>query len=256
MVDVNCAAISESLIESDLFGHEKGAVAGSSTKKRGKFELANTGTIFFDEIGDMGLSTQAQILRVLDEKKFQRVGKGRTLTTDVRVIAATNKDLEVEIENGNFREDLYYRLNVVPIEVPPLRERAKDIPLLVDIFLGEAAANNREKRKTISDAAMKILTGYNWPGNVRELKNLIERLAIMVHEDKITEKDLPANVSDPKRTGGKIFSIEGMDEARIAFEIEYVRKKLTQYHNDIEKTAQALSVTPTYIHSILDLESS
>ena len=255
MVDVNCAAISESLIESELFGHEKGAVAGSSTKKRGKFELANTGTIFFDEIGDMGLSTQAQILRVLDEKKFQRVGKGRTLTTDVRVIAATNKDLEVEIENGNFREDLYYRLNVVPIEVPPLRERAEDIPLLVDISLGEAAAHNREKRKTITDDAMDVLIEYNWPGNVRELKNLIERLAIMVREDTITVKDLPANVSDPKRTGGEIFSIEGMDDARIAFEIEYVRKKLAHYHNDVEKTAEAISVTPAYIHSILEMES-
>ena len=205
MIDVNCAAIPETLIESELFGHEKGAVAGSSTKKRGKFELANTGTIFLDEIGDMSLVTQAKILRVLDEKKFQRVGGGRVLTTDVRVIAATNKDLEAEIENGSFREDLYYRLNVVPIEVPPLRDRAKDIPALTDIFLAEAAAANREKRKTIAANALDILTKYTWPGNVRELKNLIERLAIMVQKDTITIKDLPANLSDPKTAASETF---------------------------------------------------
>ena len=217
MIDVNCAAIPETLIESELFGHEKGAIAGSSTKKRGKFEIANTGTMFLDEIGDMSLVTQAKILRVLDEKKFQRVGGGRELTTDVRVIAATNKDLEVEIENGTFREDLYYRLNVVPIEVPPLRDRAKDIPALTDIFLAEAAASNREKRKTIAANALDILSKYTWPGNVRELKNLIERLAIMVQKDTITIKDLPANLSDPKTAGGEIFSIEGMEQARLAF---------------------------------------
>ncbi len=254
MIDVNCAAISESLIESELFGHEKGAVSGSSTKKRGKFELANTGTIFFDEIGDMSLSTQAKILRVLDEKKFQRMGKGRTLTTDVRVIAATNKDLEVEIENGNFREDLYYRLNVVPIEVPPLRERTEDIPILSDIFLVEAATKNREKRKSITDDAMEILGEYNWPGNVRELKNLIERLAIMVQQDIITVKDLPVNVSDPKKVEGEIFSIEGIDEARSAFEMTYVRKKLAHYNNDLEKTAKAIRVTHEFIQSLIKAE--
>ena len=251
MIDINCAAIPETLIESELFGHEKGAIAGSSTKKRGKFELANTGTMFLDQIGDMSLVTQAKILRVLDEKKFQRVGGGRELTTDVRVIAATNKDLEVEIENGTFREDLYYRLNVVPIEVPPLRDRAKDIPALTEIFLAEAAASNREKRKTIAANALDILSKYTWPGNVRELKNLIERLAIMVQKDTITIKDLPANLSDPKTAGGEIFSIEGMEQARLAFEAEYVRKKLAAHDNDVSKTAKAIGVKPKYIRSLM-----
>jgi two-component system nitrogen regulation response regulator NtrX len=251
MIDVNCAAIPESLIESELFGHEKGAFAGSSTKKRGKFELANTGTIFLDEIGDMNLATQAKILRVLDEKKFQRVGGGRILTSDVRVIAATNKDLEAEIKNGSFREDLYYRLNVVPIEVPPLRERAEDIPSLAEIFLLEAAASNREKRKSISSGAMDILKLYAWPGNVRELKNLVERLAIMVQNDTITTKDLPANLSDSKTAAGELFRIDGLDQARLAFEAEYVRKKLAAHDNDVGKTADAIGVTSEYIRSLV-----
>lgn len=251
MIDVNCAAIPETLIESELFGHEKGAISGASTKKRGKFELANTGTIFLDEIGDMSLVTQAKILRVLDEKKFQRVGGGRVLNTDVRVIAATNKDLESEIENGRFREDLYYRLNVVPIEVPPLRTRADDIPALVDIFLAEAATSNREKCKTIDTAAMDILTTYVWPGNVRELKNLIERLAIMVQKKTITIKDLPANLSDPKTTAGELFSINDLEQARTAFETEYIQKKLAAYENNVAKTAKAIGVKPKYIKSLL-----
>ena len=251
MVNVNCAAIPESLIESELFGHEKGAVPGSSARKRGKFELANTGTIFLDEIGDMDLSTQAKILRVLDEKKFQRVGEGRELTTDVRVIAATNKHLEAEIENGRFREDLYYRLNVVPIEVPPLRDRTDDIPTLVETFLAEAATSNREKQKTIDDDAMDILKKHVWPGNVRELKNLIERLAIMVQGDTIKLEDLPANLLDTKNTGGELFSIETFEQARSAFESEYVRKKLTVHDNDVEKTADAIGVGSDYIRSLL-----
>jgi len=251
LIDVNCAAIPETLIENELFGHEKGAVAGSNVKMRGKFELANAGTIFLDEIGDMSLATQAKILRVLDEKKFQRVGGGRVLTTDVRVIAATNKDLEVEIQNGRFREDLYYRLNVVPIEVPPLRERAEDIPTLVDIFLGEAAANNREKCKTVDPDAMEILKAYLWPGNVRELKNLIERLAIMVSDEMIGVADLPANLLDPKTAGSNLFSIVNLDQARMAFESEYIRKQLAAHENDIDKTAQAIGVEPDYIAAVL-----
>ena len=251
MIDVNCAAIPETLIESELFGHEKGALSGSNTKKRGKFELANTGTIFFDEIGDMSLVTQAKILRVLDEKKFERVGGGRLLTTDVRVIAATNKNLEEEIENGRFREDLYYRLNVVPIEVPPLRERSEDIATLVDIFLAEAATSNREKRKSIAADALAVLTKHTWPGNVRELKNLIERLAIMVGGDTIDVTDLPANLSDTKAAAGELFSICTLNQARTAFESEYIRKQLDANENDIPKTAAAIGVDPQYIESLL-----
>jgi len=251
MIDVNCAAIPETLIESELFGHEKGALAGSNTKKRGKFELASTGTIFFDEIGDMSLVTQAKILRVLDEKKFERVGGGRLLTTDVRVIAATNKNLEEEIENGRFREDLYYRLNVVPIEVPPLRERSDDIATLVDIFLTEAATSNREKRKSIHADALAVLTRYTWPGNVRELKNLIERLAIMVGGDTIDVTDLPANLSDMKAAAGELFSIGSLSQARTAFESEYIRKQLDANENDIPRTAKAIGVDPQYIESLI-----
>jgi two-component system nitrogen regulation response regulator NtrX len=251
MIDVNCAAIPETLIENELFGHEKGAVAGSNIKMRGKFELANSGTIFLDEIGDMSLATQAKILRVLDEKKFQRVGGGRVLTTDVRVIAATNKDLEAEIEDGRFREDLYYRLNVVPIKVPPLRERAEDIPTLVDIFLGEAAANNREKSKALDPDAMEILKSYPWPGNVRELKNLIERLTIMVNDEIIGVHDLPANLLGPKSAGSNLFSVANLDQARMAFESEYIRKQLATHENDIEKTAQAIGVEQDYIAAVL-----
>lgn len=251
MIDVNCAAIPETLIESELFGHEKGAISGSSTKKRGKFELANNGTIFLDEIGDMSLVTQAKILRVLDEKKFQRVGGGRILTTDVRIIAASNKDLEAEIETGRFREDLYYRLNVVPIDVPPLRQRSDDIPALVEIFLAEAAASNREKRKVIDTNAMDILMQYAWPGNVRELKNLLERLAIMVQKETITIRDLPANLMDPKNAVSELFSINGLDQARVAFEHEYIRKKFAEHNNDVEKTATAIGVKPNFIRSLL-----
>ena len=191
MIDVNCAAIPEESIESELFGHEKGAFTGATSKKRGKFELASNGIIFFDEIGDMSLKTQAKILRVLQEQKIQRVGSGRILTIDVRVIAASNKNLEKEIENGRFREDLYYRLNVIPMEVPPLRNRSDDIPELVNIFLDICARQSRTKKKSISNRAIEILAGYSWPGNVRELKNLVERLVIMTDGDLIDVSDIP-----------------------------------------------------------------
>ena len=251
MIDVNCAAIPETLIEDELFGHEKGAMAGTSTKKIGKFELANTGTLFLDEIGDMSLTTQAKILRVLDEKKFQRVGGGRLLTTDVRVIAATNKDLEAEIERGNFREDLYYRLNVVPIQVPPLRERADDIAILVEIFLAEAAASNRDKRKTIDEDAMHTLVNYSWPGNVRELKNLIERLAIMVPGEIITVADLPATLCGATPSDADFFAIESLAQARTRFEFEYVQRRLSAMDNDVDKTAAAVGVSADYIRALL-----
>lgn len=191
LVDVSCAAIPEELIESELFGHEKGAFSEATIKNRGKFELADKGTIFFDEIGDMSLKTQAKILRVLQEQEFQRVGGNRTLSVDVRVIATTNKDLEKEIKNGNFREDLYFRLNVIPIKVPSLRERIEDIAMLVETFLDECAKQTRSKGKTITEKALERLSNYSWPGNVRELKNLVERLAIMVKGDIIDAVDIP-----------------------------------------------------------------
>lgn len=191
LVTVSCAAIPDQLIESELFGHEKGALSEKTAKNRGRFELAHKGTLFFDEISDMSLSSQATILRALEEQEFQRLGGSRTLQVDVRVVAATNRDLEKEIENGRFREDLFFRLNVIPITVPPLRERKDDIPLLIANFLEECAEHNRSKQKTMTPEVLDLLVDYPWPGNVRELKNLAERLAIMVERDVIDIADIP-----------------------------------------------------------------
>ena len=185
LIDISCAAIPEEFIDSELFGHEKGAFSGATTKKRGKLEMASGGTIFFDEIGDMSLKTQAKIIRVLQEQKLQRLGGSRIIEIDLRVIAATNKNLEKEIKNKNFRDDLYYRLNVIPIKVPPLRERKEDIPVLAKYFLDVSTRQNRYGKKNITENGLKELTKYSWPGNVRELKNLIERLVIMIDGDVI-----------------------------------------------------------------------
>jgi len=238
LIDVNCAAIPEELIESELFGHEKGAFTGATTKKRGKFELANNGTIFFDEIGDMSLKTQSKILRVLQEQKFQRVGGGRILNVNVRVIAATNKEIEKEIKNGKFREDLYYRLNVIPIELPPLKDRLDDIPVLTEKFLENCARINHCAKKEITGKALSLLSAYSWPGNVRELKNLVERLAIMVENNVIDVSDIPAPYNpdftkelEPVET--KLFSINNLAEAKFAFEKEYLKRKNERHKESI-----------------------
>ncbi len=188
---INCAAIPEKTLDSELFGHEKGAFKEARSKNKGKFELASGGTLFLDEIGDMNIKTQAKILRALESKTFQRIGGGRTLHMDVRLIASSNKDLEKEIKAGNFRQDLYFRLNVIPIHVPPLRDRKEDIPQLVDTFLDKLSKQSSQKKKTISDDALQLIADYDWPGNVRELKNLMERLTIMVEQDIIDVEDLP-----------------------------------------------------------------
>ena len=202
-VEVNCAAIPQELIESELFGHEKGSFTGAIGMKRGKFELADKGTIFLDEIADMSLATQAKVLRVLEGQEFQRVGGTRTIKVDVRVIAASNKNLEDEIKKGAFREDLYYRLNVIPLDVPPLRERTDDIPRLVRHFLQEFSNEYGQKPKTIDEDALALFTRYAWPGNVRELRNIIERLIIMVPGPVLTA-DVPPPVRDAAaRKGGR-----------------------------------------------------
>ena len=252
LIDVSCAAIPEEFIESELFGHEKGAFTEATTKKRGKFELANNGTIFFDEIGDMSLMTQAKILRVLQEQKFQRVGGGRTLSVDVRVIAASNKDLEKEIEKGRFREDLYYRLNVIPIKAPSLRDRHEDIPLLVTTFLEECAVQNRSKRKEITQKALDLLCNYAWPGNVRELKNLVERLAIMAGKDVIDIADIPAPYNPGAGEGmesveSELFLIDNFKDAVKVFEKAFVKRKLSQHNNNITETAEAMGVKRGYL---------
>ncbi len=254
-VDVNCAAIPEELIESDLFGHEKGAIQGASTKKRGTFEIANEGTIFLDEISDMSLKTQAKILRVLQEQKFQRVGGGRVLSVDVRVIAATNKNLRNEIEKGHFREDLYHRLNVVPIEVPSLRERAEDIPLLVDLFLNDCARQNGETRKVMTVEALDLLRQYAWPGNVRELKNLVEHLVILAPGVTITPDDIPRSYHSKSIgasiSGEKYLAIDNFKEAKKAFERSYIQGKLGDNNGNVTRTAMQIGVGRSYLHKKL-----
>jgi two-component system nitrogen regulation response regulator NtrX len=256
LIDVSCAAIPEELIESELFGHEKGTLPGATAKKIGKFEMANQGTIFLDEIGDMSLKTQAKILRVLQEQKIQRVGGSRTISVDVRVIAASNKNLEAEIESGSFREDLFYRLNVLPIEVPPLRQRVTDIPVLVETFLKDFSVQNRSKRKKITVEALDILVKYPWPGNVRELKNLVERLAIMVEEEAIDGQDIPAAYNQdaglmPDYAEPKFLELGNLKEAKLAFEKEYINRKLFQYRNNVTKTAEAIGVGRSFLHKKL-----
>ena len=196
-VELNCAAIPEDLIESELFGHRKGSFAGASEDKTGKFEKAHGGTLFLDEVADMSLRTQAKVLRVLDEQRFEPIGSSETVQTDVRVIASTNKILEDEIERGNFREDLFYRLNVIPFSVPPLRERIEDIPLLAGHFLYEFATSYGRKHKELTPEAIDVLQSYSWPGNVRELKNLMERIVIMNPQVRVDERHIPLPV--PRR---------------------------------------------------------
>ncbi len=260
MITVNCAMIPDELIESELFGREKGAIPDAKTKTRGKFELANEGTIFLDEIGDMSLKTQGKMLRALETKEFQRVGGSRTLTVDVRVIAATNKNLEAEIEKGGFREDLYYRLNVVPIEVPPLRLRADDIPLLVETFLNDFAKQSGDERKTITKEAADALCRYSWPGNVRELKNLIERMTIMAPNPEIDVDDIPEPFTpgcgerDPS-TASPLFQLNDLKEAKRAFEKEFIRQKLAEYGSDVLKTAEEIGADPAYLDEILGGEN-
>jgi two-component system nitrogen regulation response regulator NtrX len=235
LVEVNCAAIPDELIESELFGYEKGAFAGAKKKKRGKFELADGGTIFFDEIGDMSLKTQAKTLRILDEQKFERLGGTRTLEVDVRVIAASNKNLEDEIAKGDFREDLYFRLNVVPVKVPPLRDRIADIPFLIQEFLKTFAQNENLQAKEIGPEAVKLLQAYEWPGNVRELKNLIERLMITIPDKTIDVKDIPEPYARRKTPGkyASFFRCASLEEARKEFEKAYLAQRLTEHHGKI-----------------------
>jgi two-component system nitrogen regulation response regulator NtrX len=239
-VEVNCAAIPEELIESELFGHEKGAFTGAIAQKRGKFELANEGTIFLDEIADMSLRTQAKILRILQEHKFERVGATETIDVDVRVIAASNKSLEKEMQEGNFREDLYYRLNVIPFHVPPLRERREDLPILAKAFVEEFCAESGTKRKQITSPAMNRLQAYGWPGNVRELRNLMERLVLMTPGPKIRAEDLPQDLEEREQRE----ETEGvtLGEARKDFEREFLIARLQENDWNISRTAEGIGM--------------
>jgi len=218
-------------------------------RKKGKFDLANGGTIFLDEIGDMSPKTQAKILRLIQEQRFERVGGIKTVQVDVRVVAATNKNLEEEIKKGNFRADLYYRLNVVPIEIPPLRERKEDIPLLVEEFLQEMAKESSLGLKKITPEAIEVLKQYDWPGNVRELKNIIERLVIMTPGEVITVKDIPESIAQGKEhIGMDFFKADNFREAKAIFEKEFLRKKLEKYKGNVSLTAQAIGLERSHLH--------
>ncbi|MBW2631495.1 MAG: sigma-54-dependent Fis family transcriptional regulator [Deltaproteobacteria bacterium] len=249
-IEVNCAAIPEELIESELFGHEKGAFTGATEKKRGKFDLANKGTIFLDEVADMSLKAQAKILRILQEKKFERVGGTRIIDTDVRVLAATNKDLEYEMEKGRFRQDLYYRLNVIPLEIPPLRDRIKDVPLLADHFIREFSLKESKKEKHIAADALEVLVDHTWPGNVRELKNIIERLVITSPSDIITADDIPPLSKDNHKSRDSGFSedVYSFKGAREMFEKDYLVKKLVENNWNVKKTAESIGLERSNLH--------
>jgi two-component system, NtrC family, nitrogen regulation response regulator NtrX len=244
-VEVNCAAIPEELIESELFGHVRGAFTGAVADRRGKFEVADGGTIFLDEIGDMSLKTQAKVLRVLQEQTMEAVGGTARIKVDARVLAATNKDLQAEIRGGRFREDLYFRLNVIPIFVPPLRDRQEDIPLLADHFMADFAREYGRRLKTFESAARAALQHYPWPGNVRELRNVIERLMIMVPGEVISPADLSfldpgalTRAAVPDGGGQR----QTLHEARDQFERDLILRTLAEQQGNMSRTAEVLSV--------------
>src|SRR5512145_304959 len=254
IVEVNCAAIPEELIESELFGHEKGAFTGATEKKRGKFDLAHEGTIFLDEVADMSLKAQAKILRILQEKKFERVGGNKVIDMDVRVLAATNKDLEREMEAGRFRQDLYYRLHVIPLRVPPLRDRKEDIPFLAERFLLDFAAKEGQQPKILSGGALECLKAHDWPGNVRELKNIIERLIILTPSNEIRADDIPElNVkTETSLLAPESSSVsDSLRDARLDFERQFIIKKLEEYDGNISKTAEAIGLERSNLHKKL-----
>jgi two-component system, NtrC family, nitrogen regulation response regulator NtrX len=249
-VEVNCAAVPEELIESELFGHERGAFTGAVARRRGKFELADGGTLFLDEIGDMSLKTQAKVLRVLEEQAFERVGGKETIRVDVRVITASNQNLQEQIVAGKFREDLFYRLNVIPIEVPALRKRKGDLPALVEHFIALVSAENGRRPKTIAPEALAYFLTYDWPGNVRELRNMVERLVIMAPGDVIGPDDLPP----PLRTreeGGTIESAQRdrkLKDARETFERAYILSELREHEWNMTRTAEKLGIERSHLY--------
>ena len=253
-VEINCAAIPETLIESELFGYEKGAFTGAQSFKKGKLELAHKGTLFLDEIGDLSLDAQAKLLRVLQEKRFERLGGNKPIEIDVRIISATNKDLLKEIKRGNFREDLFFRINVFPISIPPLRERKEDIPILVEEFLEEFSYKIGCEKKIIKRDALEALIEYDWPGNVRELKNFIERLVIISSSSEISYKDLPSdfkNLTKKKESFQENtdpwFKEKNYRLAKLLFEKEFLKRKLFEYGGNVSKTAREIGLERAYL---------
>ncbi|HKJ78196.1 MAG TPA: sigma-54 dependent transcriptional regulator, partial [Prolixibacteraceae bacterium] len=241
LIKVNCSALPESLIETELFGHEKGAFTGADMQRKGRFELAENGTIFLDEIGDIPLSTQVKILRIIQQRQFERVGGTQTINADVRIITATNRSLEEKIKSGEFREDLYYRINVFPIFVPSLRERRNDIPLLVDHFIEKFNKENKSRIKRITTSALNMLMVYSWPGNIRELENCIERACILSADNVIHSYNLPpslqtADSSNTSAKGGMMYTVEQVEK-------QLIREALTTTKGNIIKAAGNLKIT-------------
>jgi two-component system, NtrC family, nitrogen regulation response regulator NtrX len=252
-VQVNCAAIPEELIESELFGHEKGSFTGATEKKEGKFEQADAGTIFLDEVADMSLKTQSKVLRVLEEGEVQKVGSNKLNRVDVRVIAATNKDLPKEIREGKFREDLYFRLNVVPLLSPPLREKKEDIPQLMEYFCRTFADENNAKAKKFSDGALQVILKYPWKGNVRELKNVVERLIIMTEGDIIEKRDLPAEIRGETRVElPEARGFKTLKDFRDLAEKEFILAKLEENKWNISQTAREIDTPRSNLYKKLE----
>ncbi len=240
-VEVNCAAIPEELIESEMFGHSKGSFTSAHQDKIGKFQKADGGTLFLDEVGDMSLRTQAKVLRALEEQRFEPVGAAASVQVDVRVVAATNKNLDDEIQRGNFREDLFYRLNVIPFFVPPLRERREDIPLLAEHFLREFTTAYGRKPKELTAEAYRLLAEYHWPGNVRELKNLIERIVILNPQVRVDARHIPLNTLR-RQSDRPVERFGSLQEVREAAEREYILKKLEETSGNVTRTAELLGL--------------
>ena len=247
-VEVNCAAIPDELIESELFGHVKGAFTGASSNKIGKLEKADGGTLFLDEVGDMSLKTQSKVLRALEAQRFEPVGADSTVDVDVRIIAATNKNLNEEIQKGNFREDLFYRLNVIPFYVPSLRERIDDIPVLTEFFIGEFSKLYGRPPKELTPESMQLLVAHSWPGNVRELKNLAERLVIMTTAKIIEVCHLPADLLKANGLVKDPVAAKSLSEARMAFDREFILKKLEENQGNISRTAGVLGIERSHLH--------
>ncbi|MBI4429495.1 MAG: sigma-54-dependent Fis family transcriptional regulator [Ignavibacteriales bacterium] len=249
-VEVNCAAIPSELIESELFGHEKGSFTGATTQRIGKFEQADGGTLFLDEIGDMSLQAQAKVLRALEEGKIERVGGNKLIDVDVRVIAATNKNLEEEIRRGNFRNDLYHRLNVIPLHIPPLRERREDIPILVKSFVEEVCSRNGLARKTITDDGIQDLRKRDWPGNVRELRNAVERLVILSPGMTIDVSLFEAPAGFGKNASDDILNVGGtFQEFKERAEAAFIKRQLELHRWNISKTAEALDIQRSHLYT-------
>ena len=245
-IEVNSAAIPEELIESELFGHVKGAFTGATTAKKGKFELADGATIFLDEVGDMSPKVQAKVLRVLEEQRFEPVGSGNSITVDVRVIAATNKRLDVEIELGNFRADLFYRLNVIPFELPPLRERLEDVPLLIDYFNRHFSSAYGKKPKQFLPEALEEMQSYSWPGNVRELRNTVERVVIMHPGTKVSATDLPPQGKEEPPAAS--FRFPSFKEATEAYHREFIQRKLEEAEGNVSRAAELMGVDRSHLY--------